>query len=219
MMMKINKYKRTIALWSFILIGAGAGYSSLFHQKPTNQTPVEAPEKQSTVTTTAQEVSVMPPAPQSPTTQKIQQWTTPGGTKVYLIGSHSIPMVDIHISFDAGSARDGTQFGLANCWLSLLDQGTSSLNADQIAEQFENKGAILNTRVDRDRAMISLRSLSDPQILNPLLNVLADLIAKPALKEESIVLIKNQILTEQKMMQQPAILSQQKSYLKHVHQS
>lgn len=212
--MMMNKYKRAIALWGFILIGAFAGYSSLFHKKPENQTPVAVPEKKSPITTATIQKSHVPSVLQPPpTTQKIQQWTTSAGTRVYLIESHSIPMVDIHMTFDAGSARDGAQFGVANCWLNLLDQGTSTLNADQIAEQFENKGALLNAHVDRDRAMISLRTLSEPEILNPLLNLLADLMAKPAFKEESIALIKNQILTEQKMMQQqPEILAKNAFY-------
>ena len=36
----------------------------------------------------------------------IQHWTQPGGAKVYLVESPSIPMVDVRLEFDAGGRRE-----------------------------------------------------------------------------------------------------------------
>jgi zinc protease len=156
---------------------------------------------------------IQPSSPAHKQAQAIQQWTTSQGTSVYFVQNNAMPMLDIHLIFDAGSARDKNQLGLANCWLHLLDQGTATLNADQIAAQFENKGAIFNLSLNQDRATIALRSLSDPQMLNPVLDLLAQVIAKPAFTEDSIALMKSQILTEQKMIQQqPSLLAKNAFY-------
>ena len=50
-------------------------------------------------------------------------------------------MVDIQVVFDAGSARDGQQFGLAALTADLLDTGAGKWNADEIAQRFESVGA------------------------------------------------------------------------------
>ena len=44
----------------------------------------------------------------------IQQWQTNSGTKVLFVHAAELPMVDVRLLFDAGSARDGAQFGLAS---------------------------------------------------------------------------------------------------------
>ena len=38
--------------------------------------------------------------------QSIETWTLPNGARVLLVENHSIPMLDISISFDAGARRD-----------------------------------------------------------------------------------------------------------------
>ena len=42
---------------------------------------------------------------------KIQTWTSANGARVYYVPTEGLPMVDIRVVFDAGSARDGAQFG------------------------------------------------------------------------------------------------------------
>ena len=36
----------------------------------------------------------------------IQHWVSPSGAKVYLVESHSLPMLDLQVDFAAGSATD-----------------------------------------------------------------------------------------------------------------
>ncbi|MFU8798212.1 MAG: insulinase family protein, partial [Gammaproteobacteria bacterium] len=74
----------------------------------------------------------------------IEHWTTQEGARVYFVSAPEIPMVDIQVAFSAGSARDPKQQeGLAALTTQLLTEGTSDLNADQIALGFESIGAIL----------------------------------------------------------------------------
>jgi predicted Zn-dependent peptidase len=55
---------------------------------------------------------------------QIQNWQTSNGARVYFVEAHELPMVDIQLNFDAGSARDPEQKkGLATLTNSLLDEG------------------------------------------------------------------------------------------------
>ena len=72
---------------------------------------------------------------------KIEHWQTAQGSRVYYVHTEGLPMVDIQVSFDAGSARDGSQFGIAALTSALLDTGAGEWNADEIAKRFESVGA------------------------------------------------------------------------------
>ena len=72
----------------------------------------------------------------------IQNWQTANGAKVLFVHIPELPIVDISIIFAAGSARDGSRFGIANFTNSMLDEGSVNFTADDIAEGFEKVGAI-----------------------------------------------------------------------------
>src|SRR5690349_5650527 len=110
----------------------------------------------------------------------IQNWVTANGARVYFVETKDIPIIDIQVNFDAGSARDGTKPGLAALCINLLNQGTPNANADLIAEKFEDNGALLGKGLDRDRSIISLRSLTDPKFLSPVIALFSDLMARPS---------------------------------------
>ncbi|MGD8936217.1 MAG: insulinase family protein, partial [Thiogranum sp.] len=90
----------------------------------------------------------------------IQSWKTEKGAKVLFVAAHELPIVDVRIVFDAGSARDGERPGVAGLTSALLDQGAAGMDADAIAGGFEQRGAQLGTGSERDMAWVSLRSLS-----------------------------------------------------------
>lgn len=111
---------------------------------------------------------------------KIETWTTSNGSRVYFVPTSGLPMVDIRVVFDAGSARDGQQFGLAGLTSSLLDTGAGNWDADTIAKRLEGVGARLGTAISRDNASVSLRSLTDPKLLEPALETMKEILAKPS---------------------------------------
>src|SRR3990167_6058931 len=83
-------------------------------------------------------------------------------TQPVLSIQHSeLPKLDVEWVADAGSARDGKQFGLATLTSAMLDQGVQGLTAQQIANQFENIGAEVQTFSNRDNAGMTLRTLVD----------------------------------------------------------
>lgn len=91
----------------------------------------------------------------------IQHWTTAQGARVYFVESRQLPMLDVAVSFPAGSARDPARNpGLAQLTHSLLDQGAGGWSDTQIAHEMADVGAVLSGSFDRDRAAVSLRTLS-----------------------------------------------------------
>jgi len=109
----------------------------------------------------------------------IQHWQTANGARVYFVPAPELPMVDIQVVFNAGSARDDGRPGLAQLTHTLVDKGADGLSADQIAAQLEGVGARLSGESLRDMATLGLRSLNDPKYLQPAVAVFAKVLAQP----------------------------------------
>jgi zinc protease len=125
---------------------------------------------------------------------KIQHWQTSNGARVYFVPA-DLPMVDIRVAFDAGSARDDGHPGLANLTNRLLADGAGTLDANQIAEIFEARGAQLGYGSARDMAWVSLRSLSDAGLLQPALETMALLLRSPTFNEAGFKRERDRMLT------------------------
>lgn len=113
----------------------------------------------------------------------IQHWQTAKGIPVNFVQAPNLPMFDIQIAFDAGSARDGQQNGLAYLTNALISEGTDKMDADQVAEQFENVGAEFTLNSYCDMALVSVRSLSQPEIVSSVMETLTHILNKPAFLE------------------------------------
>ena len=109
----------------------------------------------------------------------IEHWTTDNGARVYFADAPELPIVDIQLTFDAGSARDNGKDGVASLTNGLLNEGAGNLNAQQIAEQFEGLGAQFGNDSERDMATLTLRSLSEQNVLNAAMDTLALVLTKP----------------------------------------
>lgn len=137
-------------------------------------------------------------------TPAIEHWITDNGARVYFVPAPDLPMVDIQITFDAGSARDKEKKGVAHLTNSLLDEGAGELNADQIAEQFERLGVEFGTGSYRDMSIMTLRSLTDPALLTPALELFALTVSQPSFPMESFERNKKQtIIAIQSQLQSP----------------
>jgi len=109
----------------------------------------------------------------------IQHWETSKGARVYFVPSRDIPMVDIRIVFDAGSARDEKIPGTAVMANGLLAEGAAGESAQVLAEKFEAVGAQFGNGSLKDMAWLSLRSLRDDKYLRPALKNLQNILIKP----------------------------------------
>lgn len=124
----------------------------------------------------------------------IHEWQTDNGVRVLWVPLTEQPIVDIQVLFNAGAARDGAQFGLANLTANALEEGTAHLSADEIAENFDRVAALYNATVGRDATTLSLRSLSADDALTPALSTFAALIREPNFSASSVARLKNETL-------------------------
>ncbi|GAB6069351.1 pitrilysin family protein [Thiomicrorhabdus hydrogeniphila] len=113
----------------------------------------------------------------------IQSWQTDNGAKVMYVQAKQLPMLDIQMTFDAGSARDGDVWGLAAMTSTLMGTATSKLNEEQVSETFNNIGAQIGSDVSRDNASLSLRTLTRPEIMKTAVNNFANLVSDTQFKK------------------------------------
>jgi zinc protease len=111
---------------------------------------------------------------------KIESWNTSQGSRVYYVRTEGLPMVDIEVVFDAGSARDGNQHGISELTSMMLDTGAGKWNADDIAQRFESIGAIFGAGSSKDRAWLSLRTLTQQDLFAKALATLQTILTQPA---------------------------------------
>jgi len=116
----------------------------------------------------------------------IQYWATHTQTPVYFVCTPILPILDLRVIFDAGSARDEENPGIAQITHNLLYEGTAKLSAEKIAERFENIGAIFGTFHDQDVAVVSLRTLTYNKFLMSALKTFITLLNAPLFSKEGL---------------------------------
>lgn len=134
------------------------------------------------------ELGQVPPLQAAP-----ELWQTTEGAKVSFIENHGRPMFDLALRFRAGSVLDGPSPGLAALVLYSLDQGTEQLDAAQFAEQIAGYSAILSRRISDDSAVITLRCLSLPTLRTTVMQLLTDMLARPAFREPDVAKIRERM--------------------------
>ena len=149
-------------------------------------------------TTEAQVAASEPGAP----VLDIQSWQTAEGAKVLFVPSDALPMLDIRLVMDAGSARDGGAAGLASLTSALLGEGAEGLNVDDIARGFEDRGARFSSSSYRDMGIISLRTLSDEEYREPVLDLFGQVIGSPSFPQAAVDRIRTQMMQGLRMEQQ-----------------
>ncbi|HEY0131096.1 MAG TPA: pitrilysin family protein, partial [Allosphingosinicella sp.] len=101
------------------------------------------------------------------------------GIPVVYARRSAVPVVRVAVEFDAGVAADpGDALGTQSLMLSLLEEGTTSRNSIQIAEEQERLGAAIGPETSLDRTAVSLAALTPN--LGPSLDLLADIVRNPA---------------------------------------
>ncbi|EJL90475.1 putative Zn-dependent peptidase [Polaromonas sp. CF318] len=117
----------------------------------------------------------------------IQQWAQPGGAQVYLVESPAIAMLDVQVDFDAGTRRDpAAQAGLASMTMTMLDKGLDAKNGEPamdenaLSEAWADLGAQFGASATGERLGFSLRTLTDPELLDKAVALAARQIAQPS---------------------------------------
>ena len=105
--------------------------------------------------------------------------TLPNGLTLILSERKTVPLVATQLVFRTGSdANPLDKPGLANFVAAMLDEGTATKNALQIADEVAVIGGSLGTSSSMDASTISARSLA--KNFPALLNVVADVVLNPS---------------------------------------
>lgn len=133
---------------------------------------------------------------------KIEQWTTANGARVLFVRAPDLPILDLRLVFDAGSARDGALPGLASLTNGLLSDGAGPWDADRIAERLESVGAELEVDSARDMAWVAVRTLTEAKPLETTLETLAAVLARPTFESDDLERNRKAMLTAVRLGEQ-----------------
>ena len=120
--------------------------------------------------------------------------TLGNGMRVVAVLHHEQPAVSIRLLVGAGSAQDPKgKGGVANLMASLLDQGTTTRSAQQIADQIDFIGGDVGTGAATDLSFVNAVVMKDS--FQTGMDLIADIARNPAFAPEEIARQKDQILS------------------------
>jgi zinc protease len=125
---------------------------------------------------------------------KIEHWKTSNGARVYYVSAPELPMLDLKVVFDAGSAHDKDLPGTALLTNAMLSEGAGGQSADQIATAFEGIGANFGNSSQRDMALLSLRTLTAEPALSKALAMMQTVLTQPDFPQEAFERLQKQVL-------------------------
>ncbi len=121
------------------------------------------------------------------------RFVTPNGMTVLVVEQHFLPIVQVHALIKAGSAQDPPEkAGAAHLVASLLDEGTTSRTAKQIAEQIEYVGGRLAIKATEDMTTASARVLTKDVELG--FELLADVLLHPTFPPQELERVRSEVL-------------------------
>jgi len=140
---------------------------------------------------------------------KIQQWQTSTGAEVYFVENHDLPIVDLSISFSAGSVRDTAEkSGVAGITKYLMTLGAAGMTDEVIANKMADIGAILSGNFDADRAEFKLRTLSSEREQTQALDIFNKVLQQPDFPDAVLTREKARIISSlQESATQPESIS------------
>jgi zinc protease len=120
--------------------------------------------------------------------------TLPNGLQVVAVSHHEQPAVSLRLLVRAGGAQDPSgKPGVAYLAASLLDQGTTTQNAERIASTIDSIGGAIGAGAGSDITFINAAVMKDS--LGLALDLLSDLARHPAFAPEEIDRQRQQILS------------------------
>ena len=105
-----------------------------------------------------------PPAPATPknfTLPEVETFTLNNGLQVSLIPYGSTPKSTMVLHFNTGNDNDGDKRGLSDITFELLNKGTESLSASEIAMQAASMGGQVSASAGMNTSRISIDVLSE----------------------------------------------------------
>ncbi|AGT10306.1 M16 family metallopeptidase [Paracoccus aminophilus] len=123
---------------------------------------------------------------------EIQQVTSPGGVKAWLVEDHSIPFTAFTLMFKGGASLDAPEKrGAINLMTATLEEGAGEMNSTQFAQKIEELGADVNFDVGDDALIVTARALTDNR--DEVADVLKTALTTPRFDQEAIDRVRSQV--------------------------
>ncbi len=138
------------------------------------------------------------PANQSVTTGKyadrIQQVTSPGGIKAWLVEDHSIPLMAMQFAFKGGSTQDPKgKEGLANFLTAMLDEGAGDISSKDFQAQLDEMAIRMDFDASRDAFDGNVQTLTRNR--DKAVELLRLALNKPRFGKNALERMRSQLLT------------------------
>jgi len=120
--------------------------------------------------------------------------TLSNGAVVIAKETHTTPAVTISAAFRAGSIYDPpSRIGLAHFLSRVIDRGTETRSADDIAEALDGRGVSLMVLVTRHLLTLACTCLSED--FEPMLDLMGDICMRPTVPEQEVETWRGEIVT------------------------
>ena len=112
----------------------------------------------------------------------IEKSTLPNGLRVWTVRHPQVPVIAFDLLVRRGASADPTgKDGLAAMTADMLDEGTGDRSAIAMHEALARLGAQFDTDIGSDATSVSVTVLT--RFAGPALMLLADVVARPALRD------------------------------------
>ena len=123
----------------------------------------------------------------------IERSTLSSGLRVWTVRHVSIPVATVMLLVRRGAADDPPgREGLAAITTDMLDEGTGTLSSIDVHESLARIGAQLDSDIGPDATLLTVTVLS--RFLQPAISMLADMVVRPAMREEDFTRVRQQRL-------------------------
>lgn len=120
--------------------------------------------------------------------------TLPNGLQVIAVSHHEQPAVSLRLIIRAGSAQDpDKKAGLANLAASLLDQGTTTKTAEQVAQSIDSIGGALGVGAGTDLTSIFAAVMRNSFDVG--LDIISDIARNPSFAPQEIERQRQQMIS------------------------
>ncbi|MDA7429411.1 pitrilysin family protein [Primorskyibacter aestuariivivens] len=125
---------------------------------------------------------------------EIQEITTPGGIKAWLVEEPAIPFVALELRFKGGASLDAPgKRGATNLMMGLLEEGTGDMDARAFARATDELAASFDYGAYDDSVSISAKFLTDTT--DQAMALLRGAIVEPSFTQEAIDRVRKQVLS------------------------
>lgn len=123
--------------------------------------------------------------PESVDMPRAELYTTANGVPIYRLQADDFEVVRFSVVFHAGTSMQHKSF-VASATLNMLAEGSTSMSAQQIADELDFYGSYFDVNIDRDYAYISFSSLK--KFFAPTCRVAEEILLHPAFAPRDVAI-------------------------------